>query len=493
MKARDETHIHVLLVEDDPEVGKTLKLILERQDMTVTLASNGEQALGLLSDEALSELDPDAFDVLITDVRMEGMSGTDLLKHVRAKAPDLPVILITGYDDFHSVVDAVKYDAQDFVFKRPSSIESIAVPVKKAVHNYRLLLRNRALARDLERSEARFRDLAAMLPEFVWETDGNGRLTFMNRAGLDKFGRLPEDVEKGIQLADCLIPADADRVWHVLERALQGEMTQSLRLTGIGSGGAPFPLLVSAVPIVQEGRCVGVRGIAVDITAIRNTEEELRAHQARLRTLVNELTLAEEKERRRIAVDLHESIAQLLALSKDQLSTLTQKLSADDPELRAMLNGLRAMVARALDQARSLTHQLCPPTLYELGLDKALAELVQNTRSLHDLMIDLKVEPPLPVLENNRKVFLYRAAQELLGNVVNHARARRAAVTLAGSGGEVRLTVADDGEGFETEARIKAGIGLLSIRERIEAIGGTFAVESTPGKGTTVTLRVPAG
>jgi PAS domain S-box-containing protein len=491
MKARDERHIHVLLVEDDEEVAKTFRLMLEHHDMTVTLASHAEQALAMLSDESLSELDPDAFDVVVTDVRMEGMSGTELLKRIREKAPDLPVIVMTGYDDFNSAMDAVKYDAQDFIFKRPGSIENLAIPVKKAVHNYRLLLKNRALARELEKSEARFRDLAAMLPEIVLETDGNGKVTFMNQAGLEKFGHQAADIEQGLSLADCLIPDDAGRMRQLIELSLKKEKIQGAELTGKGAGDATFPLLISAAPIMQEGHTVGLRGLAIDISAIKRTEQELREHQGQLRSLMNELTVAEEKERRRIAVDLHESIAQLLALSKDQLSVLCRKPPTDDPNVKAALNGVRAMVSRALDQARSLTHQLSPPSLYDLGLDKALMGLVESTRETHEIVIDAKIGQPPKSLENNVKVFLFRAVQELLRNIVTHAKARRVGLTLAPDQNELRVTVTDDGVGFDPQARMGAGIGLLSIQERVQAIGGTFEVKSEAGRGARISLSVP--
>ncbi len=263
MRAHDERHIHVLLVEDDHETGKTLKRLLERQDMTVTLTTRGEQALELLSDESLFELDPDAFDIVVTDVRMEGMDGVELLKRIRQKAPDFPVILITGYDDFRSVMEAVRYDAQDLILKHPGSVEHLAIPIKKAVHNYRLLVRHRALMRELEQSEARFRDLVALLPEVVWETDDNGRLTFLNQAGLERFGRQPEDIRQAIPLEACFAPEEAGKIRRLLDQCRAGKSVHSVLAVGMSLNGIRFPVLLSAAPIIREEQWVGARGIGI--------------------------------------------------------------------------------------------------------------------------------------------------------------------------------------------------------------------------------------
>ena len=149
------------------------------------------------------------------------------------------------------------------------------------------------------------------------------------------------------------------------------------------------------------------------------------------------------------------------------------------------------MVSRALDQARSLTHQLSPPSLYDLGLDKALMGLVESTRETHEIVIDAKIGQPPKSLENNVKVFLFRAVQELLRNIVTHAKARRVGLTLAPDQNELRVTVTDDGVGFDPQARMGAGIGLLSIQERVQAIGGTFEVKSEAGRGARISLSVP--
>jgi signal transduction histidine kinase len=151
------------------------------------------------------------------------------------------------------------------------------------------------------------------------------------------------------------------------------------------------------------------------------------------------------------------------------------------------------MVARALDQARSLTQQLCPPTLYELGLEKAVAELAENTRKLHEIALEFRDDLQPKPMDTNLKVFLFRVIQELLRNVATHSRARRASVEMTREGRAIRVTVADDGVGFDPAVRMGSGIGLFSIRERLQAIGGTLDVDSSEGKGTRISLSVPLG
>ncbi len=227
-------------------------------------------------------------------------------------------------------------------------------------------------------------------------------------------------------------------------------------------------------------------------------EEKLEKYQERLRSLASQLTLAEERERRRIAVHLHDNIGQKLALSNIKLGQLTELAAACDNEaLETGIGDVRQLLKQTIQDAKSLTFKISSPILYELGLEAAVEWLVEELQSQQGIPAYFEDDhQPKPLAEDVR-VLLFQAVNELLVNVVKHSRARHVQVSLWREGEQVKVGVYDDGLGFnaaESGARTgkrNGGFGLFSIRERLKPFAGTLEVESTPGSGTQVIMTVP--
>jgi signal transduction histidine kinase len=244
----------------------------------------------------------------------------------------------------------------------------------------------------------------------------------------------------------------------------------------------------------DSGRPLFLQGIMFDVTARKVAEEKVHLYQTQLRTLASELLFTEERERRRLAIDLHDSIGQALAISKlklDALRTavLSSPLAFDLEEICGLLDG-------TIQQTRSLTFELSPPVLYELGLVPALESLVEEVERRYNLRVHfLEDSRPKPVSED-LAVLLFRAVQELLVNVVKHANAQKVRVTIVRDGDCIRIRVEDNGIGFDPaeidshEGRARR-FGLFSIRERLHHLGGHVEIESSPGRGTLVSLTAP--
>ncbi|MFW5826064.1 MAG: response regulator [bacterium] len=228
----------------------------------------------------------------------------------------------------------------------------------------------------------------------------------------------------------------------------------------------------------------------------RSMNEELRRRASQLRRLSLRLTDAEEQERRRLAIYVHDDLQQILAGVKFHLD-VTERRLADPEELRAALGRIRGLVADAIEGTRSLAHQLSPAALRRNGLVAALNWLVDNVKQVNGLDVTLHVDIRQEPDEQSIVVFLFRAAQELLLNVVKHAGTLRAEISLVGDRSGVRLDVKDYGTGFEPPTAVEVesdeSFGLYSIRERAELLGGTMEMESAPGEGTLVSVRVPGG
>jgi len=234
---------------------------------------------------------------------------------------------------------------------------------------------------------------------------------------------------------------------------------------------------------------------AAIVAANERLERTVAIRTASLRRLASQVCLAEEGERRQIAEGLHDHLGQALAVIKMRL----QRLRGD-----AVLGGhgdalgdLVSLSDQAIRYTRSLTFELSPPVLYELGLGPALDWLGEETARKHGVTIKVK-DRCRRSLPDDIKVMLWKSARELLHNVVKHAAARTVTLTLACRDDRVGLTVQDDGVGFDfIAARRNAGdrFGLFSIEERLHQLGGDMTVDTAPGKGTEVCLEatIPGG
>lgn len=223
-------------------------------------------------------------------------------------------------------------------------------------------------------------------------------------------------------------------------------------------------------------------------------EQRVAERTAQLRVLAAELTLTEQRERRRLAQVLHDHLQQLLVASKTRVGMALRSVVDDEP--RQILNDVSDLLDQSLASSRSLTAELSPPILYEQGLKAALLWLARWMEQKHQISVSVEAEAGVEPAAEDVRVFLFQAVRELLFNIVKHAQAGRAQVRMERAAGDrLRIHVRDNGEGFNPEGLTKSlhggGLGLFSIRERLELLGGAIDVASRRGRGTQVTLVVP--
>ncbi|MFW6033216.1 MAG: PAS domain S-box protein, partial [Phycisphaeraceae bacterium] len=271
-------------------------------------------------------------------------------------------------------------------------------------------------------------------------------------------------------------------------------------------------VLNSALPIRDSrGEIAGAVAVNVDITDLKRTQQELSSLNAtleqrvaertalaeqqadQLRALAGELSLTEERERRRLAQVLHDHLQQLLVAAKMRLSLLGEEL---DTSHRHAAEEVQELLGESIEASRSLTVELSPPVLHDAGLGPALEWLGRHYEKEYGLAVEATFDRQAEPERSDLRFLLFQAARELLFNTVKHARASQAWVSLTRTaGGEVRLVVEDDGDGFEP-GRKKPGssqssFGLFSIRERLRLIGGRMDICTAPGEGTCIRVVVP--
>ncbi|HET8701805.1 MAG TPA: response regulator, partial [Nitrococcus sp.] len=222
---------------------------------------------------------------------------------------------------------------------------------------------------------------------------------------------------------------------------------------------------------------------------------ELQRQAGRLRRLAAELTSTEQRERKRLAAILHDGLQQLLVAAKMRLGLARGQVQ--DPAVRSTIEGAGELLDQAVDSSRDLTRQLRPPVLYEGGLIPALHWLASELPKLHDLQVAIEAQEAEPALSDDAKALLFESVRELLFNVAKHAGVKEAAVRVRSDARWLRITVVDEGAGFDIETAAQAqdpqqpGLGLFSIRERLAVLSGGVAIESSPGQGTRIALTIP--
>ncbi|MBN1566730.1 MAG: GAF domain-containing sensor histidine kinase [Acidobacteria bacterium] len=231
-----------------------------------------------------------------------------------------------------------------------------------------------------------------------------------------------------------------------------------------------------------------------DIIERKWSEQKLLRYQEELRSLATELALSEEQERRRIAQALHDRIGQVLALINIRVGALLE--SAGSKDLAKALQDIRGLVSESVAEIRSLTFDLSPPILYELGFEAALEWLAERIQQQYGVEVEIRgCEKKIPI-STEWRVTLFAAVRELLVNVGKHARSPIARVLIKKRQGNIAVSVEDRGVGMDpsTRASVKPGtdgFGLFSIRERLGFMGGRVEISSKRGQGTCVTLFVP--
>jgi len=231
------------------------------------------------------------------------------------------------------------------------------------------------------------------------------------------------------------------------------------------------------------------------IVALETARKELSEYRTRLRELAFELTLVEQQERRRLALELHDGVVQDLAMARMRLSSLKNRMPCDDR--RELCDELLELVKKMIRESRGLIWEMGSPELYELGFGSAIEELAEEFQDRHGLDMACLLRVPAALqLHQDRKVMLFQMVRELLTNVVKHAGAQCVVIESWLQDQDLLLRVSDDGQGFSQEAalpprrRRDSGFGLFSIRERLNLIGGSLEISSDE-HGASCVLRMP--
>jgi PAS domain S-box-containing protein len=339
--------------------------------------------------------------------------------------------------------------------------------------------------RTLRESEERFRLVANKAPVLMWMSGIDKLCTFFNQCWLEFTGRSMEH-ELGEGWASGVHPEDLAGCLGIYSAAFDARVDFEMEYRLKRFDGKYRWIVDYGVPRFEsDGTFCGYIGSCIDIT-------DRKLSEASLEELSGRLINAQEQERTRIARELHDDFSQRLALQGIGLTQLWKKLPEEEVEERAKVQDLLKRTQEISSDLHSLSHQLHSSKLEHVGLASALMGLCKEFSSKFKIQIEFTDRADSFEIPKDVALCLFRIAQEALSNVFKHSQAKEAQVELSGAKNEIRLRIVDAGLGFDPALQNgEAGLGLISMRERLRLVGGRFSVHSVPMHGTEVVAEVP--
>jgi PAS domain S-box-containing protein len=342
------------------------------------------------------------------------------------------------------------------------------------------------LLREIRNNEAELRAVHSAIPDLIFVIGSQGVIHAFSAQRREELF-IPPQFVSGANIRKVLPEPLATTVVDAIGRCLASGAIETLEYE------LPFPdgaqhFEARLAPMTEDRVVAVVR----NISERKRQESELIAHRQRLRRLANELTVSEERNRRELALQLHDSIGQELAIARLRLQRAQETQGQESQENLAQASRL---IEASIRNVQSLTFDMSPPALHELGLPHALRSYGRYLAKTHGVAVEYEESGEPAPLSGDQKILLFRCARELMVNVVKHAEATQIILSLDYEPDKVTVRVEDDGLGFDAVEALSrapsegAHFGLFSIRERLAAYGGSLDIRS--GEGTVATVFIP--
>ncbi|MDH0866502.1 PAS domain-containing sensor histidine kinase [Mitsuaria sp. GD03876] len=301
-------------------------------------------------------------------------------------------------------------------------------------------------------------------------------------------GYTPEELT-GMTLKQLVAPDMYETVLHRYYQRLHGEV-QSMRFhtRGVHRDGHIVDIEIHGSRMMFRGR-PAVGGVGIDISERLRRDEELRRSREQLQQLTAYTSEKLEEQRLTFARDVHDVLGGMLTALKMDVTRIARR--AETAEQQALTQEALGLTQNIIETVKAISESLRPSALDHAGLAVAMAHDLQQFSARFGVRHTLGGDDAPLRLPARRAIAVYRVFNEGLTNIARHAQARQVDVTLGEQDGCFVMTLRDDGRGFEPSTRDGGSLGLLSMTERARAVGGALAIDSAPGRGTTLVLRVP--
>jgi PAS domain S-box-containing protein len=358
------------------------------------------------------------------------------------------------------------------------------------VHQVELEMQNEELITAKAEYESllqKYLDMYEFAPVAYFSLDRSGIILKSNLIGCNLLGKEKKHILR--KRFQSFIHSDSVDIFHLfLNRVLETDQKQSVEIKIMDHEGRMFPVQLNAIGIIEEHgidkRC---RMTVVDISEKKKAEDIIRASLEEAEKM-KIIFATQEEERRRISESLHNNIAQLLYGVQIKLEDLSKDQLAD----KEIVSSLKDLVEQSISQTRTISFELMPPILEDFGLIPTLRELCSKN-STKDLIIHCNIAGYSERMGNDIEIAIYRISQELINNIVKHASANKAELSLHVYKNSFNLKTEDNGKGFDV-ARVfnsAQSMGLKNIKSRVKLMHGNLSINSTPASGTKINIEIP--
>lgn len=501
--------IKILSIDDKKLNMELIESLLNRYipDCQVLTAQSGKEGIKIAKEELP--------DTILLDIYMPEMDGFEVCKILKDDeiTKHIPVLMVSalgqdpeyrirglkaGADAFISKpFDLAEFKALVNVMLRIKQTEDL---LKKRNENMEIFIKKQT--KEFNNSEKRFLQISEYALEYFWEVDSNGLFTYISPVIEKILGYKNYEIIGKKCLFDFPQSKDKQKIKEALFHVFKNRNNyKEIEILCLHKNGKKIWLKISGFPIFdKKSNFIGYRGVTHDITLRRQTEEDLKksleeilSYQKKLKTLNSELTNVEEKERRKIAVNLHDVIGQTLSIAHIKLSSLSN--IKFPPKVEKIISESSELIHAAITESSSLTYDLSPPILYELGLIPAINWRLEQIKKEFGIVTNFKSSENSLDINNDIRILLYRIICELLTNIIKHANADLIKIEINKDQKYFYISVLDNGKGFNYQPKDKLiehkGFGLFSINERLDSIQGRLVIESEAEKGTKAIVSIP--
>jgi two-component system sensor histidine kinase UhpB len=426
--------------------------------------------------DAIRSLENDSYDIILLDLSLPDSNGTDSIVDMVKLANGIPVIVLTGFGDLQFAMDSLKLGVQDYLLK-----DDVNPMVLRKSIGYSIE-RNK-ISSTLRASESKYRYLFDNNPDFIFIfSPSNDMILDVNETAAQILGYSKESFFK-MKIWDIYEVDDQVEIDNLVKNLTTNKASILKKIVKSKSkDGNTFYTDLALHKIYYHG-FDAVLTIGTDVTENVLLEQKLADERRRkTREIAEAVIIAQERERREIGLELHDNVNQILAGSLMYLGLLKKELKVESD----LYKDIEKLITEAIQEIRTLSHNLIPPSLNELELGDALDHIISIAKktTVFDIQKDL-YDFKESEISNDLKLAIYRIIQEQFNNIFKHARAKHILIRLYQEADKVILSVKDDGRGFDVTTTTH-GVGLINIQTRASLFNGEMKIISSPGNGTEI-------
>ena len=435
-------------------------------------------------------------DLILSDYHLPHFNGLAALALAQEHCPDVPFIFVSGAIGEEVAIDTLKRGATDYVLK--DRLSRLVPAVKRALREAVDRRERRQAEAALRESEQRYRLLVGTIPAVVYTGYTDWSVDFIDNKIEQLTGYAKEEFDsRRLKWNDLVLPEDIPPIKRAFLLCMEDDRTYYREFRIRTRDGRILWIQDRGQVICDpQGKVDYVSGVFFDATEAQQAKKALQESEQRLRFLTTQLLSAQEQERKRISMELHDELGQSLTVMKLQVRAIEGALRDDQPDLKQACLELRQYVDGVIDNVRRLSRDLSPAILEDLGLLSALKYLLEGVGKHLTIKPSLDIEDLNSLFPAEAQIIIYRIFQECLNNIAKHAGTCQVAVQVRRDGEAVSFALEDNGCGFEVaqvmgRPATERGLGLAALNERARILGGTCEVSSRRGAGTKVVCTIP--